>query len=322
MDFPKVESITSKIPTVEEIKSRIPSADEIKSKFPNVKYIRSKLSSAKLIGSVGKNYLQFKLRRTALKRFKSKEFDVVVSDMDGTLYDSDVSLEGLKLMYPKVTEGITEGEEIYDSLLSKIANGEYSIEQAIVEGNKFLISKKMNKKDFEKIFENLKISIRKSMILAFKKMKKNGKIIVLATLSSKEFGEILNSYFEKEFGFCFDFVVGTELEYDSKGFILGVKSLVGTKDGEYEGIPVKNKLSAIRDALALKGIAVDMARTILITDSYGDIDIAKMFVTILLVPEDSSTAQKVSQKLKLADYIVEVDSTLQKKLEEILLEDE
>ena len=114
----------------------------------------------------------------------------------------------------------------------------------------------------------------------------------------------------------------TELEYDSKGFILGVKSLVGTKDGEYEGIPVKNKLSAIRDALALKGIAVDMARTILITDSYGDIDIAKMFVTILLVPEDSSTAQKVSQKLKLADYIVEVDSTLQKKLEEILLEDE
>ena len=320
MDFPKVESIKSKIPTVKEIKSKIPAVKEIKSKFPNVKDIRSKLSSAKLIGSVGKNYLQFKLRRTALNRFKSKEFDVVVSDMDGTLYDSDVSLEGLKVMYPKEKKGITRGEEIYGSLISKIANGEYSIEEATVKGNKFLISKKMNRKDFEKVFENIKLGLREPIILAFKKMKKEGKILVLATLSSKEFGEILNSYFEKKFGFCFDIVVGTELEYDSNDFIKGIKHLVGTKDGDYKGIPVKTKLSAIRDSLALKGVAVDMARTILITDSYGDIDIAKMFVTILLAPEDSSTAQKVSQKLKLADYIVKVESTLQKKLEEIILE--
>ncbi|MCH7902184.1 hypothetical protein IIC68_00355, partial [archaeon] len=129
-------------------------------KLPRVKDIKTKLSSARLLGTVVKNSLQFKLRRRALKRFKSADFDVIVVDMDGTVFESDANLEGLKTVYPNKTDsGLIEGEEIYDSIISKIASGQWSVEKAIVEGNKYLIDKKMTKKDFEKVLERVKPDI-------------------------------------------------------------------------------------------------------------------------------------------------------------------
>lgn len=288
-------------------------------KLPRVKDIRSKLSSAKLLGTVVKNSLQFKLRRKALRRFRSREFDTIVVDMDGTLYRSDANLEGLKVVYPEKTpKGLVKGEEIYDSIISKIASGEFSVEKAIIEGNKFFIKRNMSKKDFKKVLEKVKPGIRKHLVMALKKMKKSGKTIVLATLSSKEFGNLINSYLEKEFDFTFDFILGTELKYNGD-FIKGVKSMVGTKDTEYNGVQVKTKLSSIREALASSGKELDLKRTVLLTDSYGDIDLAKMFVTILIKPADPTTAQKVSQQLKLADYILSDDSDLNQNLKSIIL---
>ena len=61
-------------------------------RIPRVRLLRSKLSSAMLLGKVLKNSLQFKLRRSALPRFKGKEFDTIIVDMDGTLYRSDANL--------------------------------------------------------------------------------------------------------------------------------------------------------------------------------------------------------------------------------------
>jgi len=283
-------------------------------KLPRVKDIRSKFSSAKLLGIVVKNSLQFKLRRRALKRFKATNFDTVIVDMDGTLYKGDVSLEGLKLFYGEVG-----GEEIYDSLISKIASGQYTIEQAIVEGNKFLMKKQVSKNDFASVFEKVKPGIRKSLIKALKKLKNSGKTLVLATLSSKEFGELLNSYLREEFDFCFDYVLGTELIYGVRGRIKGVKSIVSTKDSRYKRIPVKSKLSMIRNVLEGDGLHLDLKKTLLVTDSYSDIDLAKMVVTILIKPSNPTTAQKVSQRLKLADYILADDKYLKTNLESIIL---
>ena len=289
-------------------------------KLPRVKDIKTKLSSARLLGTVVKNSLQFKLRRRALKRFKSADFDVIVVDMDGTVFESDANLEGLKTVYPNKTDsGLIEGEEIYDSIISKIASGQWSVEKAIVEGNKYLIDKKMTKKDFEKVLERVKPDIRKPIIKALKKMKKRGKIIILATLSSRAFGELLNDYLKKEFGFEFDFVLGTKLKYNSKGAIIGIESIVGTKDMIYENVHVKTKLSSIREALISTGKKLDLKKTVLLTDSYSDIDLAKMFVTILIKPSNPTIAQKVSQRLKLADYILPDDSDLQQNLESIIL---
>lgn len=292
----------------------------ISMKIPRVKDIKTKLSSARLMGTVVKNSLQFKLRRRALKRFKSADFDVIVVDMDGTVFESDANLEGLKTIYPNLTKsGLIEGEEIYDSIISKIASGQWSVEEAIVNGNQYLIDKKMNKKDFEKVLKKVKPGIRKPIIKALKKMKKQGKIIILATLSSKEFGELLNSYLKKEFGFEFDIVLGTKLKYDSKGNIVGVESIVGTKDYMIDNVRVKTKLTSIREALSSSYKKLELKKTVLLTDSYSDIDLAKMFVTILIKPENPTTAQKVSQRLKLADYILPDDSDLQQNLESIIL---
>jgi len=295
-----------------------------KMKVPKVKDIKSKLSAAKLLGVVVKNSIQFKLRRSAMKRFSLRDFDTVIVDMDGTTYRTDANLEGLKVMFPETdSKGVIKGEKIYDSLISEIAQGKYSIEKATVEGlTKYLIKRKTERKDFPKILEKVKPTIRVPLIQALKKIKKRGKKIVLATLSSQYFGEILNQYLDEEFGFSFDYVVGTELDYDSAGKIIGVKSIVGTKDSEYEKIPVKTKLTAIRDSFQNKNEEFDVKRAVLITDCYSDIDLAKMLVTILITPDNPTTAQQVSRRLKLADYILHDNKLLQKKLEEIILYEE
>ncbi|HZX20602.1 MAG TPA: HAD family hydrolase [archaeon] len=288
-------------------------------KIPRVKDLKSKLSSAKLLGIVVKNSLQFKLRRGALPRFRNKDFDVIIVDMDGTLFRSDANLEALKFLYPEKTGKISHGEEIYDSILSNIAKGNCSIEQAILDGNKFLIGKKMNRMDFEAVFEKLKPTLRTQLVKALKKMKKEGKTIILATLSSKDFAEVANKHLQKMHNFAFDHLIGTSLAFDENGFITGVNSIIGTKDYDLNGIPVKTKLTGIREFFSANGKELELKKTLLITDSYGDIDLAKMLVTILLKPKTPTTAQKVSQSLRLADYMLRDDSDLQKNLESIVL---
>ncbi|HIH09431.1 MAG TPA: hypothetical protein HA254_02060 [Candidatus Diapherotrites archaeon] len=290
-------------------------------RFPRVKQLRSKLSSAKLLGIVAKNSLQFKLRRTALKRFRSRErqFTTIIVDMDGTLYDTDASLEGLSICFPRRWgTGVSRGEKIYESMISKIAAGESTIEQAIIEGNTLFVKRGFQKKNFSKVLARIKPRIRKPLVMALRKLKSEGKTIVLATLSSREFALLMNSYLKKRFDFEFDLVVGTELEYQD-GRISGVKSIVGTKDFEINGVPVRSKLSAVREELALIGKGLDVNTSALITDSYGDIDLAKMLVTILIKPDEPSMDQRVSQRLKLADFIVDDGPGLEEKLVEIIL---
>ena len=285
-----------------------------------MKDIRSKLAAAKLLGVVVKNSLTFKIKRRALGRFRRKEFDTVIVDMDGTLYKTDANLEALILSYPEKTEtGKAAGEEIYDSVIKKIAGGEYSIEKAIVEGNKFLIAKKITRQHLHQVLDRVKPTLRKQLIGALADIKASGKTIVLATLSSKDFGQMLNEHIKRKFGFEFDCIIGTELAFDSTGAISGIKNLVGTKDFEFEGISVKSKLSAVREGLAAAGKPFDIKKAVLITDSYGDIDIAKMLTTILIKPSSPSKAQRVSYQLGLADYILPDNKDLLVNLESVIL---
>lgn len=284
------------------------------------KFIRSKLASARLLGGIAKNSLMFKLKRRALRRFKAREFDTIIVDMDGTLFSTDANLEVLAMLYPETnSDGRTAGEDLYDSIISKIASGECSIERAIVEGNKFLIAKKMSKGGFAGVLEKVESTIRKKLVRALKEIKASGKKLVLATLSSRDFGEVLNAHLKEKYGLEFDFVVGTKLRFDQNGGISGIGSMVGTKDFDFEGIPVKSKLTSIREAMAQSGAELDINRALLITDSYGDIDLAKTLVTVLIRPKSPSIAQKVSYSLKLADYILKDDKDLQTNLESIIL---
>lgn len=280
--------------------------------FPRLKEFRAKLSSARLLGTVFKNSIQFKIRRSALRRYKTKEFDTIIVDMDGTVYDSDSSLVGLKLFYP-------EGRVIYEEILEKIASGKFSVEEAIIEGNELLKQKKVNKKDFVKVLDAIKPTIRRPLIKALKRIKKNGKTVGLATLSSKTFGLLLNKHLEEKYGFKFDFVVGTELSFDSQGNINGVKEIVGMKDDEINGIFVKSKLTKVKEEMQKLGKEFSVRNSLLITDSYSDIDLAKMLVTILIKPKKPNKAQQISAKLRLSDYILPDSSELQLNLESIIL---
>ena len=281
--------------------------------------LRSKLFTAKLLGNVIKNSLTFKIKRSAMRRFKSTDFDTVIVDMDGTIYKSDANLEGLCVFYPSVVEGEVEGVKIYSALVDKIASGQYSVEQAIVEGNEYFIKKGMSKTDFKKVYEHIQPGLRKKLVKALKNLKADGKTLVLATLSSKDFGDYLNKQLKKDFDFEFDFVVGTQLSFDEIGKVNGISSIVGMKDGDLNGVKVKSKLTAIKDAFQEAGKEFTLNKSVLITDSYSDIDLGKMIVTILIKPRKSTKAQKVSQSLKLADYILYDDVYLKTNLESILL---
>ena len=289
-------------------------------RIPGIKGIRSKLAAAKLLGMVVKNSLTFKIKRRALGRFRKADFDTVIVDMDGTLYKTDANLEALMLAYPeKSGSGKVAGEEIYDSIISKIASGEYSIEKAIVEGNKFLMARKVTRQHLHQVLDLVKPSMRRQLIRALIDIKASGKRIVLATLSSKDFGDMLNAHLRLKYKFEFDLIIGTELKFDSSGATTGINAMVGTKDFEFEGIPVKTKLTSIKEGMAAKNLAFDAKKSVIITDSYGDIDIAKMLVTILLKPSSPSKAQKVSYQLGLADYIMPDNKDLQVNLESIIL---
>ncbi|GEM_PF-3375261 len=289
-------------------------------RIPRVKDIRSKLTAARLLGGLVKNSLTFKIKRGALRRFRATDFDTVIVDMDGTLYDTDANLECLEMLYPeKNKDGKSAGEDIYDSIISKIASGEYGIERAIVEGNKFLIAKKMPRRKFHNVLDRVLPTIRPALVSALKAIKKSGKTLVLATLSSKDFGEMLNAHLKLKHGLEFDAVVGTELKFGDGGKIEGVAVIVGTKDSDYEGTPVRTKLTAIRGGLADAGKDFDIKKSVLITDSYSDIDVANTLTTILIKPKNPTIAQKVSQRLRLADYILPDDEDLQTNLESIIL---
>lgn len=289
-------------------------------RLPRVKDIKSTLFSARLLGNVVKNSLTFKIKRGAMRRFKATDFGTIIVDMDGTIFRSDANLEALMLCYPEVLNaGRTSGEELYDSIISKIANGQYSIEKAIIEGTKFLIAKKMRKQDFFKVLDNLKPLIRKPLVKALAQMKNSGKTVVLATLSSKEFAQMLNEYLKLKYGFEFDCIAGTEMTFDEAGYITGVKSISGTKDFECEGILVRSKLTEIRQCLKAIGKEFDPKKAVIITDSYGDIDVAKAIVTILIKQSNPTTAQKVSYRLGLADYVLPDNKDLETNLVSIVL---
>lgn len=292
-------------------------------RIPGFRDVRSKLLSAKLLGIVVKNSLTFKIKRRALGRFRRKEFDTVIVDMDGTLHKADANLEALIYAYPEKTEsGRAAGEEIYDSIIKKIASGEYGIEKAIVEGNKFLIARKMGEKQLQEVVRRVIPTLRRQLIRALADIKASGKTIVLATLSSRDFGERLNLHLRQKYGFEFDCIIGTELEFDSSGMISGIERMVGTKDFVFGGIPVKSKLTAVKEALSHIGRKFDVKKAVIITDSYGDIDIAKMLVTILLKPSTQTMAQKISYRLGLADYILPDNKDLRTNLESILIGEE
>ena len=289
-------------------------------RIPRIKDIRSKLGAAKLLGIVVKNSLTFKIRHRALGRYRRTEFDTIIVDMDGTIYKTDANLEALMLAYPEVMDsGKTSGEELYDSILARIAGGEYSIERAIIEGNKFLMARQFGRQHFFKVLDAVRPTLRKPLINALKEIKASGKTIVLATLSSRDFGEILNAYLKRKYNFEFDCIAGTKLSFSQNGEISGLLSICGTKDFEIEGIHVKTKLTALKEALEEKGNQFDMKKAVLITDSYADIDIAKMLVTILIKPSNPTAAQKVSHRLRLADYILPDNSDLDINLQSIVL---
>ncbi|MFH0970297.1 MAG: HAD family hydrolase [Candidatus Diapherotrites archaeon] len=279
-------------------------------------FVQKKAKRARVLGGFLRNSIIFKLKRQALApRYWFRKVSLVVVDMDGTLFDADAGNIGLRLAYPEKIDHTTMGDILYEGILHKLAAGTTTVEETILDGNRLLQYQNTHRKGFQKVLSEMWPKRRIELIEALRDLRKNYKLkIVLATLSSAEYARMVNEKMAKEHRFSFDGVIGTQLTFDTKGKMTGVKEIMGLRNGSIRGVKIKTKLTAIRELCKSKKWSFSMNQTVLITDSYGDIDMAKHVKTILLMPLKPSTIQAVSAKYKLADKLVPAHSQLKKNL--------
>ncbi|MDZ4256524.1 MAG: HAD family hydrolase, partial [archaeon] len=249
------------------------------------KYVGSKVRHARVVGGFIRNSLVFKLKRQALRpRYWFRKVNLIVVDMDGTLFEDDAGRWGLKVAYPDRIDHSSMGDILHDAILQNLSKGELSVEEAIIDGNRLLQYRGFTRDDFQIVLKKMWPSLRKELVYALKELQNEGKHIVLATLSSKEFADMVNDELIGRYGFGFDGIIGTQVSFDAKGKMDGVKDILGLRNGTTRGVKVRTKLSATRELARTKRWKFALNHTVLITDSYGDIDMAKHVKTILLVP--------------------------------------
>ncbi|QQR92275.1 MAG: haloacid dehalogenase-like hydrolase [Candidatus Iainarchaeum archaeon] len=276
------------------------------------KMIRGKVKRARVLGSFVRNSLIFKLKRQALRpRYWFNRVSTIVVDMDGTLFDADAGNIGLQVAYPQKADGKTLGDIFYEELLHNLSSGKMNVEEVIYYGNQLLQDRSFTREDFEVVLKRMWPTLRKELVKALRQLKKQTHAkIILATLSSQEFAEMTNRELKKEFGFSFDGVIGSNVTFNAQGEMTGIARILGFKNGRMKGIPTRTKLSATKEWCKQHRHSFSMNQTVLITDSYGDIEMAKHVKTILLTPENPTLAQHVSERFKLADRIVAIDENL------------
>ena len=280
------------------------------------KIIGKNAKRARVLGSFVRNSLVFKLKRQAMRpRYWFNHVSTVVVDMDGTLFDADAGNVGLQVAYPQKIAGKVAGEMLYEEILHNLSSGRMSVEEAIYYGNHLLQSKGFTKKDFELVRKIMWADLRKELVKGLKQLQKQTHVkIILATLSSQEFGEMVNEELQKQYGFSFDGVIGTNVIFDKKGIMTGVEKILGFKNGKIKGVQIQTKLKAIKELCKKNKWAFTMNQTVLITDSYGDIEMAKHVKTVLLTSKNPTLAQRVSERFKLADKIIAIDENLKENL--------
>jgi phosphoserine phosphatase len=276
----------------------------------------NKVKRARVVGNFLRNSLVFKLKRKALMpRYWFRNVSLLVVDMDGTLFEEDAGHIGLMQAFPEKFGEMVMGSILYETILVNLVQGQITVEDAIIDGNQLLQYRNFTERDFEKVLNTMWPTLHKGLVEALAQLKqKHHYKIVLATLSSQKFGELVNKRLEKEFGFSFDGVIGTRVTFDSHGRFSGIRDLVGLKNGTVRGTKVRTKLKAIRELSRQKKWKFSMNQTVLITDGYGDIEMAKHVKTILLKSKIPSTIQAVSVKYKLADKIIPINSQLKTRL--------
>ncbi|MFH1588124.1 MAG: HAD family hydrolase [Candidatus Diapherotrites archaeon] len=285
------------------------------------KAISKRVHKARMVGAVVKDSFLVNVKRPIKKRrFYSSQLKAVIVDLDGTLLETDSSLEALKLFFPEKIKGLTKGELIYGRLINAVIDGTMSVDEAMVFGLKKLIEKEFSTDDLEMVFEFVKPKIRMQLAESLKLIQKgmNAKII-LATMSSKKFAELINKHLSEEIGFEFDAVLGSEILFE-KGKAKKLIKIIGKETKQIGEIQAKSKFDAIQDLLNEKKWNYSLNELLFITDGYGDIEVIKKMPSILLTQkENASLIQTVSKRLRLADFIVQDDENLKEQIVKIVL---
>ena len=286
------------------------------------KAIKNRINKARLLKDILKDSYIFNIKRRKLKKtFNPERVSTIVVDMDGTIIRKESVLEALALMYPEKIKGKkSKGEKLYQEIIDEIVGGELTLAEAVVAGHYYLIEKNFTYNDMLKVFNKVKFSIRDQLIFTLKYLQEvKGKKIILATLSSKDFGLILNEYLKKKYFFSFNEIIGTELKFNKEKKLVGVKKIIGLGNGESKERKERTKHKALQELFKEKKWKFSDKKIVLITDSYGDIDLARKVFTILIKPnEKPSLAQRVSSIFRLSDKQVKDDFKLQTNLIKIL----
>lgn len=285
------------------------------------KALQKRMHKAKLAGSIVKDSLVVNVKRPLKKRrFYANELKAVVVDMDGTIFRTDSSLEALNLMFPEKIRDSTAGELIYRKMINSIIEGTMSIDEAMIKGTALLKNRGFSITDIKTVFEKVKPYLRTELIESLKEIQKekNAKII-LATFSSKKFGEMLEDYLFESIGFRFDSIIGSEMEFNEEGKVIHLIKVVGMESREVEGKKIISKFDALQELLKEKNWEFNLNQILFITDGYGDIELIKKMPSILITnKENPDLIQTVSTRLRMADFIVKDDEKVKEQIHKII----
>ncbi len=284
------------------------------------KALQKRVHKAKLAGSIVKDSVVVNVKRPLKKRrFYASELKAIIVDMDGTIFRTDSSLEALNLMFPEKIKDSTAGELIYRKLIQSIVDGKMTIDEAMIKGINLLKKRGLTINDFELVLEKIKPYIRTQLIEALKEIQQYLNVkIILATFSSKKFSELLNNYLIKEMNFGFDELIGSEMKFDEKGKVIHLTKIIGMKSKQVKGKQIISKFDAVQELIQKKW-GFNLNQMLFITDGYGDIELIKKIPSILITSNNPDLIQKVSSRLRLADFIIKDNEEIKQQLQKIIL---
>ncbi len=220
---------------------------------------------------------------------------IVMLDLDGNLLKTNSSFELLAQI-----KGQAFAKALYDKYRQRVKRGELTLEEAQVATHQEITAFGVHKADYQNMVERViaEGKIRPEILQAVKYAQRNGRKVILVTKSAQETADLV----AQRFGF--DGAVGTLERFGLDNRLEGIERLIGDK--KVRGVQVETKFERLAQFCREHRLPYARRNVTVLTDSYDDaLALRKSGLGVLFAPSEPETHQKIAQKFRLGDYVVE-----------------
>ncbi|MDD3159504.1 MAG: HAD family hydrolase [Candidatus ainarchaeum sp.] len=239
-----------------------------------------------------------KIRTQFKKIVVPKTSKNVIIDIDGTLIDTNLSLELLKTKI-----GEEQAEKKYAEFKSMVVKKGISPDVMLLKAHEYIrsLNPSVNLKDYEITLSRVlrEGKVNQEVLESIQYLKRIGKNVVLVTKSSEVFAKSL----AKQFGLSAG--LGAEEAFGVTGNLVGLKSIVAEKNTAKGKVKLKSKLQRIKEWCKINNQPFSKRSTVVLSDSIFDAAVLrKAGLGVLYISKNSGSEQKKAEEWKLRDYAV------------------